>query len=327
MTVLINEASNFSNYNVDSVFFELSNLNKVVFLIDKFNFSLKELFDFFELSSETSDYVILSEILCKIDEYKAIFFKFEMESFFYNVNDKCNSFLEIQAGSGGIDAQDCAGMLLNMYSCWAYRNKFKFELLDTVFGDIAGIKSASVKVIGEYAYGWLKLESGIHRLVRKSPFDSNNKRHTSFVSVFVYPDNYKQLTINLNESDLRIDTYRASGAGGQHVNKTDSAVRVTHKPTNIVVQCQSERSQHRNKSQAIDQLKSKLSNLESINKKNYKMSYEKNKLDIAWGNQIRSYVLDQSYVRDLRSGLELNNVKLVLDGNIEPFMFSVLDKL
>ncbi len=320
----IDYSTNFSKFNV--LFNEFSKLKKIIFIVNCFEIDLNDMFEFFDISKTDNDLVILSELLVLIDVFENKLYRFEIESFFVNENDKCNAFLDVQSGSGGIDAQDWASMLLNMYSCWANRNEFKFDLLNVSYGEVAGIKNASIKISGDYSYGWLKLESGIHRLVRKSPFSSNGKRHTSFASVFVYPDNYKDLKIDISDSDLKIDTYKSGGAGGQHVNKTDSAVRITHIPTGIIVQCQSNRSQHKNKSQAIDQLKSKLHNLELLDRKSYKESFEKSKLDIAWGNQIRSYILDQSLVKDLRTNFEMSDVKLVLDGNIEPFMLSILNK-
>ncbi|MDP2763158.1 MAG: PCRF domain-containing protein, partial [Enterobacteriaceae bacterium] len=214
----IDYSTNFSKFDV--LFNEFSKLKKIIFIVNCFEIDLNDMFEFFDISKIDNDLVILSELSALIDVFENKLYKFEIESFFANENDKCDAFLDIQSGSGGIDAQDWASMLLNMYSCWANRNEFKFDLLNISHGEVAGIKNASVKVSGDYSYGWLKLESGIHRLVRKSPFSSNGKRHTSFASVFVYPDNYKDLKIDISDSDLKIDTYKSGGAGGQHVNKT-----------------------------------------------------------------------------------------------------------
>ncbi len=235
-----------------------------------------------------------------------------------------NSFFEIHAGSGGVDAQDWVSILFKMYTSWFKKHKFKYDVISSVEGDISGLKSVSLKVSGKYSYGWLKYECGVHRLVRKSPFDMNNKRHTSFASVFVYPENEDYLKIKLNESDLKIDTFKASGAGGQHVNKTNSAVRIRHIPTNLIVQCQSDRSQHKNKVYAIKQLKLKINTLNLINKKKSKEVFEKKKSDISWGNQIRSYFLDKSFIKDLRTNFERNDVSIVLNGDLDPFVFSIL---
>lgn len=234
--------------------------------------------------------------------------------------DKNNAYLDIQSGSGGTEAQDWAEMLLRMYLRFGDQHGFKVELLEASAGDVAGIKGATVKFSGEYAYGWLRTESGVHRLVRKSPFDANHKRHTSFASVFVYPEIDEDIKIDINPADLRVDTYRAQGAGGQHVNKTDSAVRIKHNPTGIIVQCQSERSQHQNRDKAMKQLRAKLHELE-LRKHQAKLSaLEASKLDITWGSQIRSYVLDDSRIKDMRTGTETRNTQSVLDGNLDMFI-------
>lgn len=240
----------------------------------------------------------------------------EFQRMFSGELDSAEAFLDIQSGSGGTEAQDWAEMLLRMYLRWGERKGFKMELLEASSGEVAGIKSVTIKVMGEYAYGWLRTETGVHRLVRKSPFDSGNRRHTSFAAVFVSPIIDDSIDIVINPADLRIDTYRASGAGGQHVNRTDSAVRITHIPSGIVVQCQSDRSQHKNKSQAMSQLKSKLYELEMRKKQATQLALEESKTDIGWGNQIRSYVLDDSRVKDLRTGTETSNTQGVLDGNL-----------
>lgn len=234
--------------------------------------------------------------------------------------DPNNAYLDIQSGSGGTEAQDWAEMILRMYLRWGESKGFDVELMEVSPGDVAGIKSATIYFKGEYAYGWLRTETGVHRLVRKSPFDANSKRHTSFASVFISPEVDDNIEIDINPADLKIDTYRASGAGGQHVNRTDSAVRITHLPTNIVVQCQSDRSQHRNKDQAMKQLKAKLYELEIQKRNQEKQLLESNKSDIGWGSQIRSYVLDESRIKDLRTGMETRNPKPVLDGDLDFFI-------
>ena len=234
--------------------------------------------------------------------------------------DSSDAYLDIQSGAGGTEAQDWAEMILRMYLRWSESHEFKTEIIEISSGDVAGIKSATVHIKGEYAYGWLRSETGVHRLVRKSPFDSGNKRHTSFASVFVMPEVDDSIEIEINPSDLRIDVYRASGAGGQHVNRTESAVRITHLPTNLVVQCQNDRSQHKNKATAMKQLKAKLYELELQMKKSASSEVEDSKADVGWGNQIRSYVLDQSRIKDLRTGVEVGNTQAVLDGDLDKFI-------
>jgi peptide chain release factor 2 len=234
--------------------------------------------------------------------------------------DANNAYLDIQSGAGGTEAQDWAEMLLRMYLRWAEVHDFKAEVIEASAGEVAGIKSATVHVIGEYAYGWLRTETGVHRLVRKSPFDSGNRRHTSFASVFVSPEIDDSIDIEIDPSDLRIDVYRASGAGGQHVNRTESAVRITHVPTNTVVQCQNDRSQHKNKAQAMKQLKAKLFELELMKRRADAKLVEESKADVGWGSQIRSYVLDQSRIKDLRTGVETGNTQAVLDGGLDDFI-------
>jgi len=244
----------------------------------------------------------------------------EFQRMFAGAMDSHNAFLDIQSGSGGTEAQDWAEMLLRMYLRWAEQHDFVVTLNEVMAGDVAGIKNATIKIDGPYAYGWLRTETGVHRLVRKSPFDSGNRRHTSFASVFVYPEVDDDVNIDINPADLRIDTYRSGGAGGQHVNKTDSAVRITHIPTNTVVQCQSDRSQHKNKAQAMSQLKAKLHDLEMQKRNSELQVIEQNKSDIGWGSQIRSYVLDQSRIKDLRTKLENTNTQAVLDGDLDAFI-------
>ena len=239
---------------------------------------------------------------------------------FSGPNDANDCYIDIQSGSGGTEAQDWANMLLRMYLRWGEAHGFKTELIEVSDGDVAGIKSATLRMQGEYAFGWLRTETGVHRLVRKSPFDSGNRRHTSFSSAFVYPEVDDDIDIDIDPSDLRIDTYRASGAGGQHVNRTDSAVRITHEPTGIVVQCQNDRSQHKNKDQAMKQLKAKLYEFELQKQNAEKQAMEDSKSDIGWGSQIRSYVLDDSRIKDLRTGVETRNTQAVLDGGLDKFI-------
>ncbi|MCL4315831.1 MAG: peptide chain release factor 2, partial [Gammaproteobacteria bacterium] len=244
----------------------------------------------------------------------------EFQRMFSGKMDSANAYLDIQSGSGGTEAQDWAQMLLRMYLRWGERHGFDVEVLDESPGEVAGIKGATIKFAGPYAYGWLRTESGVHRLVRKSPFDSGNRRHTSFASVFAYPEVDESVEIDVNPADLRIDTYRASGAGGQHVNRTESAIRITHLPTNTVVQCQSDRSQHKNRATAMSQLKAKLYELEMKKRSSERQALEESKSDITWGSQIRSYVLDQSRIKDLRTGVEKANTQAVLDGDLDDFI-------
>ena len=244
----------------------------------------------------------------------------EFQRMFSGEMDANNAFMDIQSGSGGTEAQDWANMLLRMYLMWGDKHGFKTEILEISEGEVAGIKSATVKFTGPYAYGYLRTESGVHRLVRKSPFDSGNRRHTSFASVFAYPEVDENIEVEINPADLRVDTYRASGAGGQHVNRTDSAIRITHNPTGIVVQCQSDRSQHRNRAAAMAMLKSRLFECEQQARNKEKQKLEDSKSDIEWGHQIRSYVLDQSRIKDLRTGVETGNPQAVLDGDLDKFI-------
>ena len=271
------------------------------------------------LSEEGEHQDILDEVIKELNEI-------EFQKMFSSETDFLNCYIDIQAGSGGTESNDWAQMLLRMYTRWLSQKGFETELLDFNKGDVAGIKSATLKVTGKLAYGWCKFESGVHRLVRKSPFDSNNKRHTSFAAVFVYPEVDNSINIEINKSDVREDTFRASGAGGQHINKTDSAIRLTHIPTGIVVTCQSERSQHSNRAAAWDQLKSKLYQLELQKQNEVKSEIENSKLENGWGSQIRSYVLDDSRVKDLRTGYESKNPSAVLDGDLDPFVIEMLHK-
>ncbi len=276
--------------------------------------------ELFEMAKDEGDESTLLSIEKDSLSLEAELEGIEFRRMFANPMDPNNCFMDFQSGSGGTEAQDWASMLLRMYLRYCERKGFKVEVLEESEGDIAGIKSASLKVSGDYAYGYLRSESGVHRLVRKSPFDSGNRRHTSFASVQVFPEIDDSIEVDINPADLRIDTYRASGAGGQHINKTDSAVRITHIPTNTVVQCQNDRSQHRNKAEAMNMLKAQLYQLE-LNKRNEeKQALEDAKTDIGWGHQIRSYVLDQSRIKDLRTNVEIGNTQGVLDGDLDPFI-------
>lgn len=273
-----------------------------------------------ELAVEAEDEDTFEETKAEIDDLITQLETLEFRRMFAGPNDASDCYIDIQSGSGGTEAQDWANMLLRMYLRWGEEQGFKTELIEVSDGDVAGIKSATIRLVGEYAFGWLRTETGVHRLVRKSPFDSGNRRHTSFASAFVYPEIDDSIEIDINPAELRIDTYRASGAGGQHVNRTDSAVRITHLPTNIVVQCQNDRSQHKNKDQAMKQLKAKLYEYELQKQNAEKQVLEDNKSDIGWGSQIRSYVLDDSRIKDLRTGVENRNTQAVLDGDLNKFI-------
>jgi peptide chain release factor 2 len=280
--------------------------------------------ELFELARSEGDDDTLHAVEADIARLRASVEDLEFRRMFASPVDPNNAFVDIQAGSGGTEAQDWASMLLRMYLRYCERKGYKVEILEESPGEVAGIKSASIKVDGDYAYGYLKTETGVHRLVRKSPFDSNARRHTSFASVFVYPEVDDSIVVEINPADLRIDTYRASGAGGQHVNKTDSAVRITHLPTNIVVQSQTDRSQHRNRAEAFAMLKSKLYELELRKRREEQQKLEDSKTDIGWGHQIRSYVLDQSRIKDLRTNHEVGNTQAVLDGDLDDFIAASL---
>jgi len=272
------------------------------------------------MAAEESDADTVSSVESDLDNLQKQLEKLEFRRMFSGEMDPNNAYLDIQAGSGGTEAQDWAEMILRMFLRWGERRGFKTELVEASAGDVAGIKSATIHFIGEYAFGWLRTETGVHRLVRKSPFDSGNRRHTSFASVFVSPEVSDDIEIDINPADLRVDTYRASGAGGQHVNKTDSAIRITHIPTNTVVQCQNDRSQHKNRAEAMKMLKAKLYELEIMERNAEKQAMEDSKSDIGWGSQIRSYVLDSSRIKDLRTGHETGNTQAVLDGDLDPFI-------
>lgn len=272
------------------------------------------------LAYEEHDVETIKDIELEVDSLDKKIAKLEFHRMFNGEMDDSNAYIDIQSGAGGTEAQDWAEMLFRMYLRWAEAHNYKIDIIEVSAGDVAGIKSATIHVSGDYAYGWLRTETGVHRLVRKSPFDSSNKRHTSFASVFVMPEIDDNIDIDVDPSDLRIDVYRASGAGGQHVNRTESAVRITHLPSNVVVQCQNDRSQHKNKATAMKQLKAKLYELE-LQKKNTEASLlEDSKADVGWGSQIRSYVLDQSRIKDLRTGVETGNTQAVLDGDLDKFI-------
>ena len=276
-----------------------------------------ELLDLIEAEQDRSSVIAL---VSDVDNLETQIKRLEFNRMFPGPMDRHNAFLDIQSGAGGTEAQDWASMILRMYLKWADSHQFRVEVMDQAVGEVAGIKGASLRIEGEFAYGWLRTETGVHRLVRKSPFDSGNRRHTSFASVFVSPEVDEDFDIEVNPADLEVGTYRASGAGGQHVNKTESAIRIKHVPTGIVVACQSERSQHKNRSTAMKMLKAKLYELE-FNKRNAAAQVlEDSKSDVSWGNQIRSYVLDQSRIKDLRTGVEVGNTAAVLDGDLDPFM-------
>ncbi len=276
------------------------------------------------MAIEENDEDIVAEVGTELNDIEDKIGKLEFQRMFSGEMDANSCFLEIQSGSGGTEAQDWAEMLLRMYLRWIERRGWKGELIEVSAGEVAGIKSATIHVVGDYAYGWCKTEIGVHRLVRKSPFDSGNRRHTSFAAVFVSPEVDDDIEIEINPSDLRIDVYRASGAGGQHVNRTESAVRITHIPTNTVVQCQNDRSQHKNKDHAMKQLRAKLFELELMKRNAENQVLEDSKADIGWGSQIRSYVLDQSRIKDLRTNVETSNTQAVLDGDLDQFVEAAL---
>ncbi|MGV6859101.1 MAG: peptide chain release factor 2 [bacterium] len=295
-------------------------LEAVVDGIRSMESGLQDAQDLLDMAAEEQDQDTVDAVIEDLDGYEQQVAKLEFRRMFSGEMDPANAFLDIQAGSGGTEAQDWAEMLLRMYLRWGEGHGFKTELMEVSPGEVAGIKSATISFKGDYAYGWLRTETGVHRLVRKSPFDSGNRRHTSFAAVFVSPEIDDSIDIDINPADVRTDTYRASGAGGQHVNKTDSAVRLTHEPTGIVVQCQNDRSQHKNRDQAWKQLKAKLYELEMQKRQDSAQALEETKSDIGWGAQIRSYVLDQSRIKDLRTGVETGNTQAVLDGDLDKFI-------
>jgi peptide chain release factor 2 len=299
---------------------ERKSLEIIVHGLTKLDQDLRDATELFALARTDNDVASLEHLDTEALAIERTVADMEFRRMFSNPMDPGNCFLDIQAGQGGTEAQDWAQILERMYLRYCERKSYKVVLLEESPGDIAGIKSVSLKVIGDYAYGYLRTETGIHRLVRKSPFDANNRRHTSFASVFVYPEVDDTIEIGINPADLRTDTFRASGAGGQHINKTDSAVRITHIPTGIVVQCQNDRSQHRNRAEAMAMLKARLYELELRKRNDEKQALEESKSDIGWGHQIRSYVLDQSRIKDLRTSVEIGNTQAVLDGDLDDFI-------
>ena len=305
---------------------ERKSLESMIGTFDRLETGLRDAKDLFEMARSERDDATLISLEKDAHSLESTVADMEFRRMFSNPMDPNNCFLDIQAGSGGTEAQDWASILQRMYTRYCERKGFSVEILEESPGEVAGIKSCSLKVTGEYAYGHLRTETGVHRLVRKSPFDANSRRHTSFASVFVYPEVDETIEITLNPAELRIDTFRASGAGGQHVNKTNSAIRITHIPTNTVVQCQNDRSQHRNKAEAMQMLKSKLYEIELRKQLDEKQAIEDNKTDIGWGHQIRSYVLDQSRIKDLRTNVEIGNTQAVLDGDLDDFIEASLKK-
>lgn len=299
---------------------ERGQLEQVVDTLVKLEKSIADAEELLALAVEENDEETVETVAKDLENCERKVAALEFRRMFSEEMDPNNAFLDIQAGSGGTEAQDWAEMLLRMYLRWGERKGFKTDLVEVSPGEVAGIKSATIKYEGDYAFGWLRTETGVHRLVRKSPFDSGNRRHTSFASVFVSPEVDDDIDIDINPADLRVDVYRASGAGGQHVNRTESAVRITHLPSGIVVQCQNDRSQHKNRDTAMKQLKSKLYELEMMKRTAEQQAVEQSKSDIGWGSQIRSYVLDQSRIKDLRTGVETGNPQAVLDGDLDMFI-------
>jgi peptide chain release factor 2 len=299
---------------------ERARLGGVVETIDRLTTGLADARDLLELAADEGDAGAVASLAGEVEGYAADIGDLEFRRMFSGEMDARNAFLDIQAGAGGTEAQDWAEMLLRMYLRWCEKKGFAAELMEASPGEVAGIKSATVYVKGDYAFGWLRTETGVHRLVRKSPFDSNARRHTSFAAVFVSPEIDDDIEVEINPADLRVDVYRASGAGGQHVNRTESAVRITHLPSGIVVQCQNDRSQHKNRDQAMKQLKAKLYEMEVQKRNAAQQVLEDSKADVGWGSQIRSYVLDQSRIKDLRTNLEIGNTQAVLDGWLDPFI-------
>ncbi|MDO9598389.1 MAG: peptide chain release factor 2 [Azoarcus sp.] len=303
---------------------EKRQLEDVVVTLQKIDQQSKDLQELYDLADAEDDEDTFEAVEGDLGELEASVAKLEFRRMFNNPMDPNACFIEIQAGAGGTEAQDWAGMLERMYMRYAEKKGFTVDLMEETEGEVAGIKNCTIKVTGDYAYGFLRTETGIHRLVRKSPFDSNARRHTSFTSVFVFPEVDDSIQIDINPADLRVDTYRASGAGGQHINKTDSAVRITHEPTGVVVQCQNDRSQHKNRAEAMSMLKARLYELELRKRQSEQQKLEDSKSDIGWGHQIRSYVLDQSRIKDLRTNYEVGNTQGVLDGDLDNFIAASL---
>jgi peptide chain release factor 2 len=299
---------------------ERAQLTNIVRTLDELSGGLAEAGEMLGLAVEEQDAETAAAVGADLERMEARVERLEFQRMFSGEMDSRPCFLDIQSGSGGTEAQDWAEMLLRMYLRWAERRGWQTDLVEVSYGDVAGIKSATVHIVGDYAYGWCRTETGVHRLVRKSPFDSGNRRHTSFAAVFASPEVDDDIEVDMNPADLRIDVYRASGAGGQHVNTTDSAVRITHLPSGIVVQCQNDRSQHKNKDHALKQMRAKLYEMELMKRNEAHQKLEDTKSDIGWGSQIRSYVLDQSRIKDLRTGVEVGNTQSVLDGDLDPFV-------
>lgn len=299
---------------------ERAQLSAIVDVLNNMGKGLADAEELLDIAASESDESMVQAVEADLDGLEKQLADLEFRRMFSGEMDPNNAFLDVQAGSGGTEAQDWANMLLRMYLRWGERRGFKTELIEVSDGEVAGIKSATVRFEGPYAYGWLRTETGVHRLVRKSPFDSGNRRHTSFASIFVSPEVDDDIDIEINPADLKVDTYRASGAGGQHVNRTESAIRITHMPSGIVVACQSDRSQHKNRSTAMKQLKAKLYEMELQKRQSSQQALEDSKADIGWGSQIRSYVLDQSRIKDLRTGIETGNTQAVLDGDLDDFI-------
>lgn len=299
---------------------ERVNLERTIQPIKSLHATVADAFELWELAEAENDAETMTSIATEVVEFENQTDALEFRSLFSGELDSANAFVDIKPGSGGTEAQDWALMLFEMYDHWAKKKGFESEVVDYTQGDVAGIKNATLKLKGDYAYGWIRTESGIHRLVRKSPFDSGQRRHTSFASVFCYPEVNQQIEIEIDPGEIRIDTYRSSGAGGQHVNKTDSAVRITHNPTGVVVQCQNDRSQHKNKAAAMNMLRARLYDLERQKSASKMQEIEDAKPDISWGHQIRSYVLDQSRIKDIRTGVETGNTDAVLHGELDQFI-------
>ncbi|QJC31225.1 peptide chain release factor 2 [Enterobacteriaceae endosymbiont of Macroplea mutica] len=321
-----NTLANPDNWNNFTLIYKLkkkkSKIDHILFLLNNIQQELIDMDELIKLAIETNDNIIIKELIKILNNLKKQINYLEFTKLFNKKNDEKDCFIDIKAGSGGIESQDWAQIIMKMYLKWAENKKFKTIITEETTGELdSSIKSATIHIKGNYAFGWLRTENGIHRLVRKSPFNSSHRRHTSFVSTFVYPDIEQNMNVFIKMDDLRIDVYRASGSGGQHVNRTESAVRITHLPTGIVTQCQNNRSQHQNKQQAIKQIKSKLYKLQYFIQKQTQKKIEKNKLDISWGYQIRSYILDDSRIKDVRTGIIVNNIQSVLeDGNLDTFI-------
>ncbi|WP_169780375.1 peptide chain release factor 2, partial [Enterobacteriaceae endosymbiont of Donacia piscatrix] len=297
-----------------------SNIENILLTLDDINQEIIDINELINLAINCNDKKILKESIKFLFQIQKKIDNLELQKIFVKKNDDKNCFIDIQSGSGGIESQDWAKIIMRMYLKWAEKKKYQVTIINESPGEVIGIKSSTIHIVGKYAFGWLRTESGIHRLIRKNPFNSSGKRHTSFVSTFMYPEIKNDIDVSINMKDLRVDVYRASGSGGQHVNRTESAVRITHIPTGIVTQCQNSRSQHKNKDQAIKQIKYKIYELKNKIKEKTKKKIEKNKFNISWGYQIRSYILDDSRIKDIRTGIESNNIQSVLNGNLDQFI-------